>query len=112
MSSADNKDTVRTLYIMLMVGIVLPVISLIAVIMAYLYRGDAGTVLQTHYQFLIRTFWISLLFQITGVLTWVFGIGWIIFAIWIFWILARCIKGFRIAGRDLPHPKPTGWLID
>lgn len=112
MSGADQKNTVRTLYIMLMIGSVLPVLSLVTVIMAYIYRSEAGAVLQSHYLFIIYTFWISVAFILSGVATWTFGFGWMIFAIWFFWLFARCIKGFMIATKNLPHPNPTGLLID
>lgn len=112
MSGADQKNTVRTLYIMLMIGSVLPVLSLVTVIMAYVYRSEAGAVLQSHYLFIIYTFWISLACILIGIATWNFGFGWMIFAIWFFWLFARCIKGFMIASKNQPHPKPNGWLID
>src|ERR1044071_8490058 len=54
----------------------LGLIGLIALIIAYVKRGEAaGTWLQSHYRWLIRTFWFSVLWNIVGWLAVVTLIG-------------------------------------
>lgn len=78
-------------------------IGIIGLILAYVKRGDAaGTWLQSHYRWLIRTFWFSLLWGFVGGLVLVtlglilIGIP-IAFCIWVattIWVLYRLIRGY------------------
>lgn len=112
MADQPENSTPKVIYILYLVGILLPVMSIIGVVVAYVFRGEASSNMQSHYTFQIRTFWISLLLQLTVVLTWVMGIGWLILLIWLIWLLVRCIKGLRIVSKNLPYPNPKTWLIE
>ena len=78
-------------------------IGIIGLILAYVRRSDAaGTWLESHYRWLIRTFWFSFLWGIIGGLVLVtlglilIGIP-IAFMIWIaatIWVLYRLIRGY------------------
>src|SRR5207237_7457114 len=74
-------------------------VGIIALIIAYVKRGEAqGTWLASHYRWLIRTFWFSLLLGCIGALVFITLIGIpIAFAIWIattVWVIYRQIRGF------------------
>ena len=89
------------------------IVGLIGIIMAYVKRGDAtGTWLASHYRWLIRTFWFSLLWGCIGaiifaLLLWVV-IGLIIGpAIWIataLWVIYRIIRGYLLFADSKPVP--------
>lgn len=111
MADQPENSTPKVIYILYLVGILLPVMTIVGVVVAYVYRSEASTTMQSHFTFQIRTFWISLLLQIIGWLTLVVGIGWLILLIWVIWLLVRCIKGLRIVSKNLPHPNPKTWLI-
>jgi uncharacterized membrane protein len=78
-------------------------LGIIAVIIAYVRRGEAaGTWLASHYRWLIRTFWFSLLWACIGMLVLVplglilIGIP-IAFGIWIaatIWVIYRLVRGY------------------
>jgi uncharacterized membrane protein len=78
-------------------------VGIIGVILAYVRRADAaGTWLESHYRWLIRTFWFSFLWGMAGGLVLVtlglilIGIP-IAFGIWIaatIWVLYRLIRGY------------------
>ncbi|AFJ01864.1 hypothetical protein Q7C_693 [Methylophaga frappieri] len=68
--------------------------------------------MQSHYTFQIRTFWIGLLLQIVGWLTFGIGIGVLILLIWLIWLIIRCVKGLKIVSKAEPYPSPESWLID
>jgi uncharacterized membrane protein len=78
-------------------------IGIVGLILAYVKRGDAaGTWLQSHYRWLIRTFWFSLLWGFIGGLVLVtlglvlIGIP-IAFCIWVaatIWVMYRLIRGY------------------
>jgi uncharacterized membrane protein len=88
--------------------------GIVAIIMAHVKRGDAaGTWLASHYRWLIRTFWFSLLWGVIGgiiaaLFWWLFFIGVVIgYAIWIattIWVLYRLIKGYMLFKDSQPVP--------
>jgi uncharacterized membrane protein len=89
------------------------IIGLIGIIMAYVKRGDAtGTWLASHYRWLIRTFWFSLLWGCIGAIIFVLlaivVIGIIIgAAIWIataLWVIYRIIRGYLLFKDSKPVP--------
>ena len=71
--------------------------SIIGVILNYVKRGDAaGTFLETHFRWQIRTFWLALLWALIGGLAFVSLIGipialviWVITGIWVLYRIAR-----------------------
>ncbi len=79
------------------------VLGIVAVIIAYVRRSEAaGTWLASHYRWLIRTFWFSLLWAMVGGLILVtlglilIGIP-IAFGIWIaatIWVIYRLVRGY------------------
>ena len=79
------------------------VLGIIAVIIAYVRRSEAaGTWLASHYRWLIRTFWFSLLWAALGWLVLItlglilIGIP-IAFGIWIaasIWVIYRLVRGY------------------
>ena len=83
--------------------------SIIGVILNYVKRGDAaGTFLETHFRWQIRTFWLALLWAVIGALAFVSLIG-IPFAIviWVLtgiWVLYRIARGWIALsnGRSMP----------
>jgi uncharacterized membrane protein len=87
----------------------LGLIGLIGLIIAYVRSGEAaGTWLQSHYRWLIRTFWFSVLWNIVGWLAAVTLIGIpIAIAIWIattIWVLYRLIRGYLVFKDSKPIP--------
>jgi uncharacterized membrane protein len=78
--------------------------SIIAVVVSYIYRGDArGTWLESHFTWAIRTFWMALIIAavialISAPLVLLFGLGvvtWLIgFAILGLWAIYRIARGW------------------
>jgi uncharacterized membrane protein len=84
-------------------------IGVIAVIVAYVKRGEArGTWLESHFRWLIRTFWWSLLWMVVGAVLFVTLIGIpIAIAMWAIasiWVLYRVIRGFLLLQDRRPAP--------
>jgi uncharacterized membrane protein len=89
------------------------IVGVIAIILAYVKRGEAtDTWLASHYRWLIRTFWYSLLWGIVGALIFVLLaiilIGLVIgYAIWVattIWVLYRLIRGYLLFSASQPVP--------
>jgi uncharacterized membrane protein len=89
------------------------IVGIIAIILAYVKRGEAaGTWLASHYRWLIRTFWYSLLWGIVGALIFVLlaiiviglVIGYVIWVATTIWVLYRLIRGYLLFNASQPIP--------
>ena len=80
-------------------------VGIIGIIVAYVKRGEAtGTWLASHYRWVIRTFWFSLLWGLIGVILF-FALALVIVGlllgpvVWIatsIWVLYRLIRGYLL----------------
>ncbi|MGR9115464.1 MAG: DUF4870 family protein [Gammaproteobacteria bacterium] len=97
MNSIETKNkTVTTVIYALYAGSLLIGVTVIAaIIMNYIKRDDvAGTWLESHFRWQIRTFWFSLLWSLVGGFTLGLGIGWIILPANVIWFIYRILKGW------------------
>ncbi len=67
--------------------------------------------LDTHYRFQIRTFWIGLLYIVVGTILAFIVIGVAVLAWWFIWSLIRSIKGVLALNEHRPIANPTSWLF-
>ena len=117
-NTCENRPVVATDF-MLVVGIyVLYGLSyftlfpaLAGLIIAYIKLGDCHPVMQSHYRFQIRTFWIGLLYLAIGVTLCVVLIGIPILAWWFIWSLVRIVKGILLVIENEPIANPRSWLF-
>ena len=112
---SPKAKNVKLIYILYLVNIVVPFCGLVGLIMAYVNKADAPEWLQSHYQFIIRTFWISLLYGLIAVIlialviTSIIGFPMLLFVL--VWLIVRCVKAMGLVDQGQPHPNPTGWLF-
>jgi uncharacterized membrane protein len=85
--------------------------ALIGVIIAYVKADDTDPVLQSHFRFQIRTFWIGLLYVAIGTPLCLALIGFPILAWWFVWSLIRIVKGGLLVIENKPIAKPRSWLF-
>ena len=83
--------------------------GVIGLIIAYVQRGDAaGTWVESHLRWLIRTFWWSLLWAAVGIVFAVTIVGLVVsLPIWIvdtIWVLYRVIRGVLLFKDSRPVP--------
>jgi len=72
--------------------------SLIAVVLSYIKRDEAaGTVLASHFEFLIQTFWLTLCFLVFAAILFITLVGipiaFILMLLVGIWVLCRLLKG-------------------
>ena len=66
----------------------------VGVIIAYIKRNETyGTVDYSHMQYLIRTFWVTLIGVVMGTFLIIIGIGWLILLATVIWFAYRLIMG-------------------
>lgn len=107
----QGQGTVLLVYVLLLTTLVFPLTGLVGIIIAYVYKDEAPQWMQSHYRLQIRTFWISILYIIPGILLTVVFVGHLLLLFWLVWFLVRCIKGIRFLNRGQAYPQPESWLF-
>ena len=108
---SPKAKNVKLIYILYLVNIVVPFCGLVGLIMAYVNKADAPEWLQSHYQFIIRTFWIGLLYAVIGLILTFIVIGFLVLLFALVWMIIRCVKAMGLVDQGQPHPNPTGWMF-
>jgi uncharacterized membrane protein len=109
---APGGDNVKLVYGLYLVSIIVGVTVLIGLVMAYMNRGQvAGTWVESHYTYQIRTFWIALLYSLICALLMLVLIGFLLIFLVGIWALVRCIRGLQWAGNAQPVPQPKTWFV-
>lgn len=106
-----GKTNVQIVYFLYIAGMFIPILPLVGLIMAYINRGKAGGWVDTHYTYVIRTFWISLLYILIATVLVFLLIGILLYIAVVIWIIVRCILGLQAAGRGEPVRNPESWLV-
>lgn len=71
------------------------VATIAAIVLAYLKRGDAaGTVYAAHFDWVLTTFWWSVLWFVLSALATFIFVGWITGFVALVWLIYRVIKGW------------------
>lgn len=110
-TAADTSGTAKIIYILYLVNIIIPFTGLVGLIMAYMNQAAADDMLKTHYRFLIRTFWIGLLYIFIGALLSIVLIGYLVLLFWLVWHIIRCVKGMQALDQKQPVANPTTWMF-
>jgi uncharacterized membrane protein len=109
---APGGDNVKLVYVLYLASVIVGITILIGLIMAYLNRGQAaGTWAESHYTYLIRTFWIGLLYALISALLMIVAIGFLLIFVVLIWGVVRCIKGLQLAANGQPVLRPESWTI-
>jgi len=88
------KQLTLIIYILYLLSAFVGVTALAAIIINYLKRDEvAGTYLETHFRWQMRTFWFGLLWAAVGVLSIGFIIGFFILIANSIWLLYRMLRG-------------------
>ncbi|MCO5160339.1 MAG: hypothetical protein M9939_04340 [Mesorhizobium sp.] len=106
-----GKTNVQVVYFLYIAGMFIPILPLVGLIMAYINRGKAGGWVDTHYTYLIRTFWIGILYIFVATILVVLLIGVLLYVAIAIWIIVRCILGLQAARRGEAVKNPESWLI-
>jgi uncharacterized membrane protein len=106
-----GPTNVMVIYILYLAGLVIGVSGLVGIVLAYVNRGKAGGFIESHYTWLIRTFWIGLLYALVSAVLMLFAIGFLLMFAVAVWFIVRCIIGLQALGRNEPIKNPESWII-
>ena len=95
----DNIKSAKTLtaiiYALYAASFVIGITAIVAIVMNYVKKEDvAGTFLESHFRWQIRTFWFGLSLIIL--------VGWLVLAANGVWIIYRIVKGWLRLNDDKP----------
>jgi uncharacterized membrane protein len=123
-SASEDRTMPAVVYALYLVGLTHGLTIIIGLILAYVSRSAAGPVMQSHYTFQIRTFWLSIGWFLIGcaLMFWgaifsvvligipFFGLGVAICGLVWLWFLIRSILGVVYLARGEAYPRPNAWI--
>ena len=109
MEDAERLSSLKTIatlvYALQAAGFFVGISWIAAVVVDYVKRDDAaGTWLESHLRWQIRTFWFGLLWAVIGIATIVLVIGLAILFANFCWIIYRIVKGWLNLNDNKPMP--------
>jgi putative dnaJ domain protein len=108
--SSDVKNYVFIAYVTYALGLFIWFTPVVGVILAFIKRDEAqGSIYASHIDYLIKTFWVSLIGMVLGMLTILILIGWLILAATGIWLIYRVVVGLIKLNEDKPVSN-QGWF--
>lgn len=97
------KSLTQVVYVLYALSYFTGITAVIGIIINYVKMEDAaGTWLESHFRWQIRTFWFGLLWAVIGGLTYIFLIGIAILFANFCWIIYRIVKGWLYLNDNKP----------
>lgn len=106
-----GRKNLIAVYILYLCGIIVPLLPIIGVASAYLNKNSYDRIYQSHYIFLIRTFFFGLGGIFVSMITTIIFIGPLIYFAVLIWFIARIVIGFKYLIDNKEHPNPLTFLI-
>ena len=99
MNTIDKEQSAKKLativYALQAASFVVGITFIVAVIINYVKKEDvAGTFLESHFRWQIRTFWFGLLWGVIGFATLLIVVGYFVLLANAIWIIYRIVKGW------------------
>ena len=106
----DERQMALIIYILFLAPLG-GVTHVIGLVMAYVARDNAPPWLQSHYTYLISTFWMGLLYFAVALVLCVMLIGFFLMFLVFLWFVVRCAVGLMRLFRNEPIPNPATWTV-
>lgn len=85
--------------------------AIVGVVLAYVWRNEPHAEWQdSHFQYLINTFWLGLVGSVISVLLMLVLIGFILILAVAVLVVVRCVLSLINAQKQAPMPNPGTWL--
>ena len=106
-----GATNVQIIYILYLAGFIVGLTPVIGVVIAHMNKGKSEGWVTSHYTWLIRTFWIGLLYGFISFLLAFVLIGFLLMLATAVWVIIRCVLGLQSMSRSEPMKNPDSWLI-
>lgn len=108
----DTENSISICYFLYLASFVFGITSIVGLIIAYVKKPDADEYwMQSHYTYLIRTFWITLLYSFIGLLLIFVLVGIPVLIASMILFLVRTIVGLNLFFKKQEIPNPQSWLV-
>lgn len=102
---ASLRQLTLIIYILYALSWVAGISAIVAIVINYIKREDAaGTLYESHFAWQMRTFWWGLAWAVVGTITALIGVGFIILAVLVIWLIYRMVKGLLFWNDHKPMP--------
>ena len=99
------KNVAIAVYALQAAGFFVGITWIVAIVLDYVKKDDAaGTWLESHYRWQIRTFWWGLAGAIAGLILMLVLIGWLLWIAVAVWAIYRIVKGGLYLNDGKPMP--------
>ncbi len=99
------RTITQIVYVLYALSYFTGITAIAGIIINYIKREDAaGTWLESHFTWQIRTFWYGLLWAVIGWATLIILIGFVVLLVGFCWMLYRIIKGWLNLNDNKPMP--------
>ncbi len=104
-----NRPTIVSL--LYLSSFLLGVTIIVGVVLAYVWKGEVHADWEeSHYAYLIRTFWIGFLGSVISVILMVVLVGFLLWIAVAVLVVVRCVLSLINAQKQAPMPNPETWL--
>jgi uncharacterized membrane protein len=98
-ANAENERSAKSvttlIYALYAASFLVGITAIVAIVMNYIKKDDvAGTFLESHFRWQIRTFWFGLLWSVVGIVLMVVLVGWAVLFANTVWMIYRIVKGW------------------
>lgn len=102
-SEKSLRDLATVVYLLQAISFLTGITLVAGVIINYLKRDEAaGTWLESHYRWQIRTFWWTLAWGVVGLVTAIILVGFVVWLAAAMWLIYRIVKGWLRLNDGLP----------
>ena len=98
-------------YVLYFLGYFFAIPVLAGLIIAYVKLDQCDPVMESHYRFQIRTFWIGLLYIVAAIPLCFVLVGFLLMIWWFIWTMMRIVIGGLRALENRPIVDPKSWLF-
>jgi uncharacterized membrane protein len=106
-----GKTNLQVIYVLYLASFVIGITGIVGIVLAHLNRGKSEAWLESHYTWVIRTFWLGLLGALVSGLLMFVLIGMLLMPLVALWVIIRTIVGLQKLGRNEPIADPQSWLL-
>ena len=110
-SSSFDFNHPTIISVLYLSSFVLGVTVIIGVVLAYVWKGEPHGEWETsHYDYLIRTFWIGLIGSVISFILMIVLIGFLLWIAVAVLVVVRSVLSLINAQKQMPMPNPETWL--
>ncbi len=104
---SENEKSAKTfttiIYALYAASFLVGITAIVGIVLNYVKKDDvAGTFMESHFRWQIRTFWFGLLWAVVGAITWIIIVGWFVLSANAIWIIYRIVKGWLRLNENKP----------